>query len=315
MSVRRHAAVAAVAIAATAAVAGALQPEPRAGVRGAFAAAGDVFDAIAAAAEVRGFAEPWSGGTAAALERGRRTPASSRAPAAQELMPNVPYDGSFTFVRLRYDMPLSRFGGGFGGRFGGCYTGRIAWLHDYPCAERNLAHILNEVTKVVPYLEGGNILAVDDPDLFKYPIAYMSEPGYWRPTEREAQAMREYLLKGGFMIFDDFGGRDWYPFEAAVRMALPEYELVRLDGSEPIFSSFFSIAPLETIAIPYRGGAPEWWGVYEDNDRTRRLMLVASFNNDLGDFWEYSGTGWYPMDLSNEALKIGVNYMIYAMIN
>lgn len=234
---------------------------------------------------------------------------------AQEVMPNVPYDGRFTFVRISYEMPLSRFGGGFRGRAGACYSGPIAWLHDYPCAERNLSHILDEVTSVVPYLEGGNIFSLDDPQLFKYPIAYMSEPGGWRATPREAAALREYLLKGGFMIFDDFGGRDWYPFEAGIKMALPEAELVRLDGSEPIFRSFFEIAPLETIAPPYRGGMPEWWGVYEDNDRSKRLMIVASFNNDLGDYWEYSGTGWYAMDMTNEALKIGVNYMIYAMLN
>jgi hypothetical protein len=254
-------------------------------------------------------------GAALPGERGGGEAVRRPASASFQIAPNVPYDGRFTFVRLSYEMPLGRFGGGFGGRSGPCYGGPVAWLHDYPCAERNLAHVLREVTLVEPYPDGGNILALDDPELFKYPIAYMSEPGHWRPTDAEAAALRAYLLKGGFLIFDDFRGSDWYGFEAGIRKALPEAELMRLDGSEPIFSAFFQIAPLETITGPYGGGLPEWWGIYENNDRSRRLMVVASFNNDLGDYWEYSGTGWYPMDMTNEALKLGINYMIYGMVN
>jgi hypothetical protein len=303
---RRIVATTLVLVATTAAGATMVPPAARHAVHASLAAvmrpAGEA--ASARAAETAA-GEPW---WSAALEPADRA-------RLQQVMPNVPYDGRFTFVRLSYELPLSRFEGGFGGRSGACYSGRIAWLHDYPCAERNLSHILAELTAVRPYLDGGNILALDDPDLFKYPIAYMSEPGYWRPAQHEAAALREYLLKGGFIIFDDFGGRDWTAFEAGVRMALPEAELVRLDGSEPIFNSFFSIAPLESIGIPYRGGAAEWWGVYEDNDRSKRLMVVASYNNDLGDFWEYSGTGWYAMDMTNEALKVGVNYIIYAMVH
>jgi hypothetical protein len=228
-------------------------------------------------------------------------------------MPNIPYDGRLTFVRLSYELPM-RFG--FGGRGGGgrCYGGPIAWLHDYPCAERNLAHVLREVSLVQPYMEGGNIYEFGDPELFRFPIAYMSEPGYWRPTEQEARAFREYVLKGGFVIFDDFRGRDWYAFESAVLKALPEAQLVRLDGSEPIFRSFFEIESLEGFIPPYNSNRPEWWGVYEDNDRSKRLMIVASFNNDLGDYWEYSGTGWHALDMTNEALKLGINYMIYGML-
>jgi hypothetical protein len=231
----------------------------------------------------------------------------------QELMPNIPYDGRLTFVRLSYELPM-RFG--FGGRGGGgrCYGGPIAWLHDYPCAERNLAHVLREVSLVRPYVEGGNIYEFGDPELFKFPIAYMSEPGYWRPTDQESNAFREYVLKGGFVIFDDFRGRDWYAFESAVLKALPEAQLVRLDGSEKIFRSFFEIESLENFIPPYNSNRPEWWGVFEGNDRSKRLMIVASFNNDLGDYWEYSGTGWHALDMTNEALKLGINYMIYGML-
>ena len=59
--------------------------------------------------------------------------------------------------------------------------------------------------------------------------------------------------------------------------------------------------------------AAAFYGVYEDNDPNARLMLVANYNNDIGEYWEYSDTGWLPIDLSNEAYKFGVNYVLYAM--
>src|SRR5690606_7340493 len=102
---------------------------------------------------------------------------------------NVPYDGRFTFVRLRYAPQAGRFGG---------YT--PPWAHDYPTAERNLMRIASELTLLAPYVGGGNILTTDDPELYKYPVAYLSEPGYWTQSEAEVRGLRSYLLKGGFLI-------------------------------------------------------------------------------------------------------------------
>jgi hypothetical protein len=233
----------------------------------------------------------------------------------QELRPNTPYDGRFTFVRISYEHQgsLRRFGGG-GYNREGCWGGDPPWMHDYPCAESNLANILRELTLIRPYMNGSNVLALDDPELFKFPVAYMSEPGFWQPTAAQAAGLRAYLLKGGFIIFDDFRGpQHWRAMEAAFRLAMPDAEFVRLDGSEPIFNTFFEIESLENAVPSYGGARPEWWGVYENNDRSRRLIAVASYNNDLGDYWEYSGQGFYPIDLTNEAYKLGVNYMIYGM--
>jgi hypothetical protein len=237
------------------------------------------------------------------------------AAARQELIPNVPYDGRFTFVRIRYETPMSF--GGFGDRGwrgSGCYGGSLQWLHDYPCAEQNFAALLRELTLIRPYMGGSNILDLDDPKLFKYPVAYMSEPGFWRPSEADARALREYLAKGGFIIFDDFRGpQHWRVFEDAFRRVLPDAEFVRLDGSEPIFHNFFEIEHLDGITPPYGGYEPEFLAVYEDNDRSRRMIAILNFNNDLGNYWEYSGTGFYPVDMTNEAYKLGINYIIYAM--
>ncbi|MXY32440.1 MAG: DUF4159 domain-containing protein [Gammaproteobacteria bacterium] len=230
---------------------------------------------------------------------------------------NIPYDGRFTFVRIRTDvsggrgMPRSFLPGGRRG------WGQPPWAHDYPRAERNLARILTATTLLNTYEGGSNILTFDDPELHSYPLAYVSEPGFWEMDEAEKEGLRSYLLKGGFVIFDDFGGpRDWANFEAQMMRVLPEgrfYDLSDLDPLPTVFDSFFEISDPEALAPPYRGGWPQYLGIFEDNDPAQRLMLVANFNNDLGDYWEFSDSGWLPIDLTNEAYKFGVNYIIYAM--
>ncbi len=224
----------------------------------------------------------------------------------------LPYDGKFTFARLRYEMGMPRGSGGFFRRGG---WREPPWAHDYPRAERNFMKILKEVTLIDPYLgpAGGSILGLDSPELFKYPVAYMSEPGFWTMTEAEAQNLRRYFQKGGFVIFDDFRGADLVNFEEQLRRVLPDARLVPLDGTHPIFHSFFDIdAPLDFIQM-YDEGQPVFYGVFEDNDPKQRLLLIANYDNDIGEYWEYSDTGYNPIDLTNEAYKFGVNYIVYAL--
>lgn len=216
---------------------------------------------------------------------------------------NVPYDGRFTFVRLMFDPT--------GGPMD--FIRRdLKWDHDYPRAERNFARILDEVSTVGPYLGGGNVLAMDDPELFKYPVAYLSEPGYWRMTDGEAASLREWLQKGGFLIVDDFVGDQWFGFRRAMEQLLPDHRLVQLDASHPIFDSFFHIESLDYDHPNFRVKAV-FYGVFENDDPEDRLMVIVNYNNDIGDYWEWSDTGFVPIELSNEAYKLGVNYIIYAM--
>ncbi|HUF30083.1 MAG TPA: DUF4159 domain-containing protein [Gemmatimonadaceae bacterium] len=215
---------------------------------------------------------------------------------------NVPYDGRFTFVRIRYT-PLNDLEG-----FG---RGDRKWDHDYPRAERNFMKILSEITLLQPYLEGGNVFAADDPELMKFPIAYLCEPGFWTMTESEKLALRAYIEKGGFLIIDDFIGQHWYNFEAQVRELLPQARLIRLDESDAIFDSFYRIESLAFTHPNFRADS-EFWGVFEDNDRSKRLQMIVNYNNDIGDYWEWSDAGFLPIDLTNEAYKLGVNYIMYA---
>lgn len=246
-----------------------------------------------------------AGATAWAQFRGfgfGRPPAPFHPPA------NVPYDGRFTFARLEYET-------GPGGYY---YMGLPAWAHGYPRAERNLMKIMNEVSDLQPRVEESVIENLDDPDLFKYPVCYMTEAGFWTLTDREAAAFRTYLEKGGFVIFDDFrgdfrGGGGWDTFAANMRRILPGARFVDLDASHPIFHAFFEIDSLDIIPQDYDRGRPILRGVYENNDPERRLVAMINYNTDVSNFWEFSGTGFRPVEESNEAYKLGVNYIIYGM--
>jgi hypothetical protein len=209
------------------------------------------------------------------------------------------YDGRFTFVRLRW-------GGGFGRGM------NSAWNHDFPRAEQNLMALLQDLTLIDANREGSLTLTLDDPQLFRYPIVYMWEPGFWSMTDLEAGRFGEYLRKGGFAIFDDFEFEQWDNFEAQMRRVLPEGRFVRLDRSHRVFDSFFRMTTID-FPHPMYGISPGYFGIYEDNDPRKRLMVIANHNNDVAEYWEWSGSGFLPVDASNEAYKLGINYMLYGL--
>ncbi len=232
----------------------------------------------------------------------------NRRPAPFNPPANERYDGRFTFARLKYETAP-------GGYY---YMGLPAWAHGYPRAERNLMKIMNEVSDLQPRLEESVIENLDDPELFKYPLAYMTEAGFWTLTDAEAAAFRTYLEKGGFVIFDDFrgdfrGGGGWETFAANMRRIIPDARFVDLDVSHPIFHSFFEIDSLDIIPQDYDRGRPMLRGLFEHNDPKKRLMAIVNYNTDVSNFWEFSGTGFRPIEESNEAYKLGVNYVIYGM--
>ncbi|HSA56456.1 MAG TPA: DUF4159 domain-containing protein [Gemmatimonadaceae bacterium] len=210
--------------------------------------------------------------------------------------PNVPYDGKFTFARIRY---LEYRGSG--------------WAFDYPTMERNLMTMVREITELHPHVTGSNIHTLDDPELLKYPVAYLSEPGYWHPTDAEVEGLRTYLAKGGFLIVDDFMLREWYNFEEQMLRVLPDAKIVPLDASHTIFDSFFRIESLE-MKYPHNPNLDaEFLGIHEDNDPSRRLMVVINYNNDIGDYMEHSAESFWPVNISNNAYKLAINYLIYGM--
>jgi len=238
---------------------------------------------------------------------------------------NAPYNGRFTFARVKFrpsEWGAGRYEWGLD----------LKWNHDYPRADEHFLKILRETTTIDPNMESV-IVGFDEPALFDYPIAYVSEPGYWQLNEKETAGLRAYFQKGGFLIFDDLFGRGVWNLEERMREVLPEARFIEIPLDHQVWDSFFKIAEPPRGrggggAGGGRGGMGQfgggrggfgggvqttYHGIFEDNDPKKRLMAIAAYNGDIGEFWEWSDTGYAPIDLSNEAYKVGVNYMIYAL--
>jgi uncharacterized protein DUF4159 len=226
---------------------------------------------------------------------------------------NIPYDGQFTFVRLKYK-----------GGPGECYyRGEPAWAHGYgyteSAAELNLMKIVSEISVLRPHLEATNVLAIDDPELFKYPVAFLVEAGYLTLNDKEVMALRKYLQRGGFLIIDDTredafrGNSGWANMVSMLQLVLPGLHPIDLDVSHPIFHAFFDIPSFDIVRQFYDQGPPIFRGIFEGNDPNKRLMVMINFNTDVSNFWEYSASGFMPMEESNEAYELGVNYLFYAL--
>ena len=211
----------------------------------------------------------------------------------------VEYDSQFAFTRIRYG---TRSGVNYG------------WEHDYPQADRNFSAILDYMTHMRVNLQGSNIFDLEDPRIFQNPVIYMSEPGGWITDEAEVANLRAYLLKGGFIIFDDFDGdAEWRNLATQMKVVLPDLYFIRLEVDHPIFQSFFSI---KTLDIPHpmaRGLEPIFYGLFEDNDPSGHMLAIANFNNDIGDYWEWSAEGLYGSDPTADAYRLGVDYLVYVM--
>jgi hypothetical protein len=260
----------------------------------------------------RAFAGAFAGGLAIALIGGIVLPSSAEAQRGfgrfcnmPDVPPNAPYDGQFAFVRIWYEGT------------GACTNEGPGWAHDYPWGEQNLMKIMNEVTSLKPNLASSQVLALDDPELFKYPVAYMSEPGHWFPSPAEVEGFRKYLLKGGFVIFDDFRASNeyWFNFLTQMNKVLPGMKPIPLEDDHAIFDSFFAIDPKSPALMgsTYSRQSPHFLGIFVDNDPTKRMLAVVNLDADIGDSWQWSGQGFFPIPVSNEAFKLGVNYLIFGM--
>lgn len=219
---------------------------------------------------------------------------------AQDEAPLVKH--KFTLARIRYTTPSLNWWA-FGGQ-------GPPWSHDYPAAHQHLMKILAEVTKLDVNGEG-HIVSFDDDEVFKYPIAYLCEVGFLDLSEKEAHNMREYLLRGGFLIVDDFRGeREIENFKAQLKMVFPEHSLEELPRTHEIFKCFYDISNLLPPPPYARSFIPQYLGMSDDK---QRLMMVVDYNNDISEYWEWSNDPFMPIEETNEAYKYGVNYVFYAL--
>jgi hypothetical protein len=196
------------------------------------------------------------------------------------------------------------------------------WHHDYPFADRFFVGLIHELTRVSVTPDSYKIVHLDTPEIFQYPFLYLSEPGFMDLNDKEIANLGEYLHRGGFIMADDFripgylGRGDPDELEVLrhyLQLAAPDYKFERLNSNHPIFHSFYDIPSLE-MKPPYGedfpGFVPEFWGL---SDEHGNLRLIANYNNDLGDFWKYLDEGDKPLKESAQAIRMGINYVVYAM--
>ncbi len=198
----------------------------------------------------------------------------------------------------------------------------LGWSMDSPGADCKYMGGIQRLTNLRVF-PNPNMIRITDPDLFKYPYAYIVEPGGMELTDEEVLRLREYLKRGGFIHADDFWGlREKANFEYEMRRVLPERRMEVLPLSHPVFHTFFDIDEIIQIPGQYAGcnGGPTWeraddteprvYGISDDNGR---LMVVVTYNSDLGDAWEYADLGCYPQKYTGQAYRLGMNFIIYAM--
>lgn len=217
------------------------------------------------------------------------------------------YDGRVTFARIKYQGTYE------------CGREGPGWAHDYPRSETHFMTIFRTLTTARSFVErgsikGGILVRLDEPEISRYPVAYLSEPGGWRMTESELRGLQKYIGQGGFIIFDDIEGDpnpDYRNLLEQWRRAFPALRPIKLTNAHPIFNSFFKI---DLAKIPSKTGryAPEYLAFFEDNDPSRRMLAVIDNYADIGEFIEWSDEGFDPVP-ANEAYKLWVNYFVYAL--
>lgn len=233
-----------------------------------------------------------------------------------------PPDPEFRFVRLAYaDNPNRGFGGfgGFGrGRRGGGFGG--SWTIDAPEAEEHFMRGLARLTRVATRHEFLGVQPQDDA-LFEHPFIYAVEVGRWYLDEADAARLREYLLRGGFLVVDDFHGTaQWASFMESMRRVFPDREVVDIPDDHEVFHVLYDLdhkVQIPGVAALGRGRTwesdgvePYWRGIFDDDGR---LMVAINFNMDLGDAWEHADDPRYPQPLTALAYRFGINYVLYAM--
>jgi hypothetical protein len=210
----------------------------------------------------------------------------------------------FTMARIRYTTPNFTWM-----RFGGYQP---PWSHDTPKSEQHLMKIMAEVTKL-DVNPDGHITSFEDEDCFQYPVAYLCEVGYLNLSDKEAHNMSEYLLRGGFLIVDDFRGeRELDNFKEQLKHVFPDRSLEEVPRNHPIFNCFYDISQLfpPIPSIYPQSYVPRYLGMSDDKGR---LMMIVDYNNDISEYWEWSDNPFAPIEDTNEAYKYGVNYLMYPM--
>jgi Domain of unknown function (DUF4159) len=227
----------------------------------------------------------------------------------------------WAFARLMYP-PVGRYYGGV--EFNGSWkNGASNWTMDYPRSDRHLSQAVRRLTRIHVRSVEEPIDLDDDGDVYDWPWLYGVEVGHWNLTDAQAAKLREFLLRGGFFMCDDFHGAiEWDVFAASMKKVFPDRPIVNIDDSDAIFHTLYDLdhryqVPgalyLETGRTYEKGETgktPHWRAIYDDKGR---IMVAMCHNMDLGDSWEHADNPQYPARFSDLGIRLGVNYIVYSM--
>jgi len=243
-----------------------------------------------------------------ALQRSRFRPFGDEEDDPAPIPPDAREKTEYAFARLRYPSA------------GRSWWFRSSWPTDYPKADRQFVQGVRRLTRIhTRSME--EVVDLDSDEIFKWPWIYAVEVGHWQLTDVQAKRLREYLLRGGFLMTDDFHGTlEWDVFMESMGRVFPDRPVVEIENSDPIFHVLYDLD--ERVQVPgiqywYTGRmyerdgiVPHWRGIYDDQ---QRLMVAICFNQDNGDAWEWADHPRYPEKYASQAYRVGINFIIYAM--
>jgi hypothetical protein len=231
----------------------------------------------------------------------------------------------FAFARLMF--PGGGVNDGYYPRFQGDYRlGRSLWTQDYPRADRHFSLAVRRLTRIhVRSVE--QIVDLDSRDVYNWPWIYAVQVGEWGVTQPEALVLREYLLRGGFLMADDLHGQyEWDVFSRTMHITFPDRPIVEIPNEDSAFHTVYDVNDRQQVpgwahlregykrpihsTGPNDGKGAHWRGIYDDKGR---LMVAVSYNSDVGDAWEWADDPRYPERSAGLAIRLGINYIVYAM--
>jgi hypothetical protein len=238
--------------------------------------------------------------------------------------PVFPSAAEFHFVRVEYtDLPEYHRFFGFASRGA---RGEGWWVVDWPDADDHFSQGVQRLTRIVT--GDPRHMRFTDDHLFDYPWVYATQTGWWNLSDAETARLREYLLRGGFLVVDDFWGADqWEIFRQTMARVLPGHAIPDLAETDSVMHVLYDIQEKDRTFIPgtrhlrrgpdgavhvYQpeGSTPAWRAMYDDRGH---MVVAVNFNTDVGDAWEYADSPIYPAEMTALAYRYGINYLIYSM--
>ncbi len=238
--------------------------------------------------------------------------------------PEFPPRAEFHFVRLEYtDLPQYHRRYGFASRSG---SGEGWWMMDWPDAEDHFTTGVQRLTRI--HAGEPHHFSLTDDRLFDHPWIYATQVGWWDLNDAETARLREYLLRGGFLVVDDFyGPEQWDVFRRTMARVLPGRPIEGIADSDPAMHVLYDIEAKDRVfipgtrhlrrgpggtaaGVPPEGAAAAWRAIYDEKNR---MLVAINFNMDVADAWEYADWPEYPEQCTTLAYHFGLNYIVYAM--